>query len=339
MNTKSILTLLRTPDLRSALLLQRDLHTLLRVHVLYAAFDSGLLQTLRTPSTLEQIATSLQAQRRDLLEGLLDLGIALGEIAQDAGRYRLRGRRARSLAKAEGDPLAALLQETVSYHGSVYQGFAARLRGGALGDYLAGTGELVARSSRVLEPYIGGFVQAVVASGRPLRLLEVGCGSGAYLRWAAEANPGVTGLAIDMQADVVNHARANLADWGIAGRFDVRVANILAPPADLTGPFDLATLYNNIYYFPVDARIDLFHRLRSLLAPDGALALVSTMRSDSLDSLNFDLVLRSTLGCAPLPELDELTGQLQASGFGQVEPVQLIPGGWLYGVLARNQGA
>ncbi len=318
-------------------MLQRDLHSFLRVHFLYAAFETGLLQALETPVSLEQIMSHIQVQRPDLLERILELGVALGEVSHKNGLYGLRGRRSQIMAAAEGDPIAAWVQESVSYHGSVYRHFAERLKGGSLGDYLTDTGLLIARSSRVFEPYVGNFVHAVVGSGRPLRLLEVGCGSGIYLRYAAEANPRVTGTAIDMQGDVVSRAKANLAEWGIAGRFDVRVGNILAPPTDLTGPFDLVTLYNNIYYFPVDTRVHLFRQLRSLLAPAGSLALVSTMRGRSLDSINLDLALRSTVGGAPLPELGELTGQLQASGFEHIEHFQLMPGEWFCGILATNQ--
>src|SRR5215211_7886926 len=146
-----------------------------------------------------------------LLASLLEMGVLLGELGQAKGRYRLRGARARALSRPDGDPLAALIQEYLTYHNSVYRELAARLRGAPVGDYLAGTGTLIARSSRITEPFIAHFIRSVVKPRGPLRILEVGCGSGVYLHHAALVNPQSTGVGLDMQADVVEHARGNLA--------------------------------------------------------------------------------------------------------------------------------
>ena len=36
-----------------------------------------------------------------------------------------------------------------------------------------------------------------------------------------------------------------------------------------SAPFDLATLHQNIYYFPVDTRVELLQTLLGLLKPGG----------------------------------------------------------------------
>jgi SAM-dependent methyltransferase len=317
------------------MLARKDLRAFLRVHFLAAAFESGLLAALATPSSPVDLASRLGVKRTELLASMLEIGRLLGELSFRDGRYALRGTRSRALAAPAGDPLAAFIQESVGYHGSVYRHLAARLQGAESGDYLTGSGTLIARSSRILEPYVGRFAEGAARSERPRRLLEVGCGSGVYLRHAAAANQHLSGVAIDMQEDVVAHARENLASWGLAERFDVKVGNILAPHAEWRARFDLVTLYNNIYYFPLESRVELFRSIRSLLAAGGALAMVSIMHGPSLDSLNFDLLLRSTRGCAPLPKLAELITQLREGGFPGVRLSRLIPGEWLYGVLAR----
>jgi SAM-dependent methyltransferase len=334
MNFNSLAVLFRTRDLWVAFFLRRDLTKFLRVHFLYAAFETELLRVLEQPGSLEEVAARI-GERRELLEPFLELGVAVGELSCNAGLYRLRGRRSKKLASIEGDPLAAWIQESVSYHGSVYREFARRIKGAPLGDYLAGAGNLIARSSRILESCIADFARTVVNTGKPLHLLEVGCGSGIYLRYAAEVNSQLTGVAVDIQEEVVRQARANVKSWGLSERFDIRVGDILAFPPDLSGPFDVVTLYNNIYYFPVEARNDLFRQVRSLLATDGTFALVSVFKSRSVETTNFDLILRSTIGCACLPELRELTGQLQQSGFNKIEQSQLAPGGWFFGVRAN----
>lgn len=137
-----------------------------------------------------------------------------------------------------------------------------------------------------------------------------------------------------MQADVVEQTRQNLQEWDLADRFELKTANVLT--TDLTGPFDLVTLYNNIYYFPVAERVPLFRKIGAWLKPGGALALVSMVRGDTINSANIDLVMQSTQGGAPMPVLNELVAQLETGGFVIVKQTKLIPGELFCGVLARK---
>lgn len=336
MNLQSLLASLRVPRLWAQLQIRQDAATFFRLHFLYAALDLGLLVALRTPRSKADLIRLLQVQQPDLLDPLLEMGVLLGELGYAGERYRLRGARARALSRPAGDPLAALIEEYLTYHNSVYRRLAARLRGAPPGDYLAGTGTLIARSSRITEPFIAHFIRSVVPARGPLRILEVGCGSGVYLRHAARLNPACTGVGLDMQADVVEHARGNLARWGLGDRFTIIEADIRRPPATIDGPFDLVTLYNNIYYFPPEERPALFRALGARLAPQGTFALVSSLQGPSLATVDFDLALRSTRGCTPLPTLAELIDQLHQGGFRQVTHTQLIPLEPFYGVVARR---
>jgi len=335
-NIKILASFLRTPRLASKLALMKDLRALSRLHFLYAAVDMGLLKVLRIPSSLQQIAPQVDSERLELLEPLLDLGVSVGELSRSNGVYTLEGKRARVLAEEDADPFAAYLQEAVSYHGSVYVELAARIKGAPLGEYLERTAGLVARSSRTLEPLMRVFVRDLVRERKPERLLEVGCGSGIYMRHAAEADLALTGVGIDMQEAAVRQARENLRRWGLSGRFTVLQADIRTGGAELGGPFELVTLYNNLYYFEPHLRPALFTGLRTLLAPGGTLAIVSLMRGDSVSSRNFDVVLRSTAGCAALPDSEETMRQLKSAGFADVRMHQIMKSEHFAGVLARK---
>lgn len=332
---QSILAFLRMPHLVQQVQLRRDLHAFLRVHFVSTALELQLFGFLRQPRTRAEILAQLAVQRPELLDTFLAVGVQLGELRGKNGRYSLRSARSHALTASEADSMAALVQEYVQYHGSVYHHLPTRLTGAPLGDYLEETADLVARSSRILEPFMGNYVQSILPTNQPCRLLEIGCGSGVYLRYAVAANAQINGIAIDMQEKAVQQTRRNLANWGIDQHFQVFTANIYDPPAELQGPFDLITLYNNIYYFPLDERIHLFRTLRALLTPGGTLALVSMMQGDSLEAANFDLVLRSTIGGAPLPKLSELSQQMRHAGFTQLTATRLIFGEPFFGILAR----
>jgi len=336
MNVASLAASLRLPHRWAQWQLVRDLTPFLRVQFLHAGVASGVLKALRTPATREELVQRLDVQRPELLELLLELGVTLKELSRSNGRYRIRGSRSHALVGDASDPLAAMIEEMVTYHSSVYTQLADRLRGGSLGNYLEEYGVLITRSSRAMEPFVAQFARTVARTGAPMRLLEIGCGSGVYLRRAAEANPYTSGVAIDLQDEVVARAKANLAEWGISERFSVLVADVRHPPAEVTGPFDLITLYNNVYYFREEERPSLFEMLRSWLNPAGKLALVSLMQGKSVLSLDLNLALRSTVGCTALPKLDELTSQLRATGFARVETVKLMPLDPLYGVVAES---
>jgi SAM-dependent methyltransferase len=337
MQIKTLMTFIGWPHALTQVRLTRDLDPFLRLHFLYAAIETGLLAHLNAaPATRETLARQLGAARPEFLYLLLDLGVALGELALAAGLYSLKGQRARALGDPNGDALAAFLEECIAYHGSVYRHLAGRIKGDPLGNYLEDKGPLIARSSRTLEPLMKEFVTDTAARCQPARLLEIGCGSGIYLRYAAAAHPTARGIGIDLEPAVVQQAQENLTGWGLAERFTILAADIRNAPAELDGPFDLISLYNNLYYFAPEERPALFRHIHARLAPRGTFASVSLMRGPSAMAINFDIVLRSTIGCAALPGLDETIDQLRAAGFAEIEPAHILPLGNFYGIRAQR---
>lgn len=178
------------------------------------------------------------------------------------------------------------------------------------------------------------FVQKEVSGKGPLSVLEVGCGSGIYLRHAADANPQATGIGIDLQEDVVTETGRRLIEWRLAERFRVLQADVRAAGEEIAGPFDLITLYNNIYYFPGNERIPLLGSLRQRLKPGGRLAVISLFTGKTVTAANFEYVLASTVGCAPMGTVENFVSQLHESGFREVTTTRLIPLQPFFGVTA-----
>jgi SAM-dependent methyltransferase len=79
-------------------------------------------------------------------------------------------------------------------------------------------------------------LQRVLAglSLRPCRALELGCGTGASAVWLAQQGFDVTG--IDLSPRAIERARLRADAAGVQVRF--LVADVLQPPAELSGPFD-----------------------------------------------------------------------------------------------------
>jgi 2-polyprenyl-3-methyl-5-hydroxy-6-metoxy-1,4-benzoquinol methylase len=278
----------------------------------------------------------LNVKRPEILDALLDVGLSIKELAYKNGLYSIAGKRSKAIAGKEGDMLAAMIQANITYYSSVYRSAADRMRGAPLGNDLEKIGGLVARFSKIGEPFIKSFIKDIVIGKDSIRILDVGCGSGIFLQSIFNANQTASGIGIDMDEMVVKQAQKNIEKWGLNDRFRIIVGDILVPPNSLEGSFDLITLFNILYYFPSEERLELLRRLRSMLAPHGTIAIAMNLQSRGSDlaAANLNMVNVSLKGLTPLPNLDEITMQLKDSGFNNIRAHILIPASTFCGIAA-----
>lgn len=299
-----------------------------------AAGSSGVLSLLASgPCAAPEIAQGMQlgADKLSALEAWLDCGVKAGELALRDGRYRLKGRLSRLLARPHNGISASLFEEVARYHYDAILHAPRKLRENAPYTLDDQDGTLIARSSQILEPFVEEAVDWAFASHRPRSVLEVGCGAGHYLRYMKQRRPLLEITALDAQAPVVELARRNLAAWGVQG-IDVQCADVLS----LEGPcrYDLITLHNSIYYFAEPQRDVLLRKLRSLLIPSGRLLLTTSCRGGgpAIAALHLWWSLSDVPG--GLPDCGALKQRILESGFSEVQVRQLLPGERYYGFLA-----
>ncbi|MEV0766194.1 class I SAM-dependent methyltransferase [Nocardia sp. NPDC050435] len=299
---------------------------LYRAGFLTGALNSGVLQHLSaTGMDLDTLADALAiTEDRHLLRAWLDLGVRLGELSIDTGTYRLKSRTAKALARPKNDSVAAALEEVVRFHLPVLLNGPAMLRHGDRLSMTDQDGTVIARSSRVVSAFVEEAIERVIDPAAALRLLEIGCGSGEYIRHAATLNPRLTALAVDYQTEVAAEAAANIARWGLSDRVEVRHADVRE--LELEPQFDLIAMHNNIYYFPLEERTKLLEQARSLLAPGGRLLLTTSCRGGNLSMEVLNLWFEFADFGGPLPDAIELADGLRRAGFGTVDVRRLIPG-------------
>ncbi|HKF46742.1 MAG TPA: class I SAM-dependent methyltransferase [Terracidiphilus sp.] len=326
MSFKPFFRLLRDGRLAPLLRVGAGFKWFYKLTFLAAAGEAGLLNRLADgPATLDSLAEFFGAtgQGREALEAWLQLGIRLRLLTLGPRGYELHGL-AKALAKPENDPALAMVQEVGGLHHKLISGTLPKLRRGELWSLADQDGELIARSSRVLEAFQAEAIQSAFPPSGALRLLEIGCGSGVYLRYAAERNPSLTALGMELQPAVADMARANLRSWGLDGRVTVEDGDFRAKmPGEV---FDIVTLYNNIYYFPVEERVALFERVRNFLKPGGFLLLTTCCQGGSLGVEALNLWGAATQGAGRLPSENELVGQLRQAGYSTVKTKSLVPG-------------
>lgn len=317
----SLATSGRVQALRSMLALATEAT---RAHWLTSAARSGLLRAL-APAPLDEaaLAARLGLPPGGALRAWLEVGASLGELQRQEGRWSLGSRTARALAEERNDDLAAILEEVTTLHAKLLHETPARLKEGRPFTLADQDGELIARSSRVLEPLLEEVVAEHVPAHGPFRLLEVGCGSGVYLRFAAARNPELSALGLELQPEVAARARANLEAWGVGARVTVEAQDLRQRPPEPA--YDLVTLHNNIYYFPVAERVAVLRHAAGFLAPGGTLLVTTAVPGGSPSGAVLHLWGEATSGCGGLPEPEALCAQLREAG--------------LQGVACRNVGA
>jgi len=326
MSFKPFLRLWRDGQLSALLGVTAGLKSYYKLTYLAAAGEAGLLKRLASaPASLDAIAElyAVNARGREALEGWLQFGVRLKLLTLGPRGYALRGL-ARKLARPENDSVLAVVEEVADLHHKLITATIPKLRSGELWSLSDQNGELIARSSRILEAFQAEIIHSTFPERGALRLLEIGCGSGVYLKHAADRNPSLTAIGIELQPDVAEMARANLRAWGLESRVKVETGDIREKALDK--PFDIATLYNNIYYFPVAERVALLDHIGSFLKPGGFLLLTTCCQGGSLGAEALNLWGATTSGAGRLPAEDELVCQLREAGYSTVKTKNLLPG-------------
>jgi SAM-dependent methyltransferase len=304
---------------------------------LVAAFRAGLLARLAGgPVSFEELAgeSTSDAADHDWLRTWLALGVRVGELRLDGGAYALRGFLARRLARPENDAIAAILEEIATLHHTLVLETPERMRQGRRFTLADQDGVLVARSSPLVRPFVHEAIDEVVPRRGACRLLEVGAGSGTYIRYAAERNAELTALGVELQPEVAELANANLRRWGIAARAQVDEGDVrdLAPEA----VFDVVTFHNNIYYFPVSERVALLRHACAFLKPGGALLLTTACSGGGPVAICLDVWSAGTERCGRLPAPEELVAQLREAGLVEARARNLVPGDRFHAFFARR---
>ena len=75
-----------------------------------------MLKELANPCGRQSLVEKLQVKRPDLLDALLDVGLATKELGLKKQRFFVKGKRSRAIMNSGGDMLAALIQANITYY-------------------------------------------------------------------------------------------------------------------------------------------------------------------------------------------------------------------------------
>jgi 4-hydroxy-2,2'-bipyrrole-5-carbaldehyde O-methyltransferase len=259
-------------------------------------------------------------------EGLfawLELGVSLGELKRVGNDYEIKGILSKALLEPKNDAYKALVEEIVKHHYSMIVNAPKTLKEQKMFPFDETLGELIARSSRIAEPYIFEAVDENIPLKGEFHLLEVGCGTGVYIKRACEINADLSAVGIDLQKEVADFAQKNIVSWGLENKVNIKHCDVKNFQSNQK--FDLITLHQNIYYFPVAERINLFSHLISYLQQGGELLLTTIGQGGGPGFQALNIWCSTSDGYGPLPHPDQLCKQLKDAGFVRVKKKRLIP--------------
>lgn len=337
MNIKTAMSLSKGGRLRLLWKVTGLFHPFYRMSFVASAASCGLLQLLAGGAQpFARLASELapEPSTHGALEAWLDLGICLGELELSPAGYRLKGYLSRKLASKSNDEVSALVEEVATFHHRLILDTPRRLKKRELWTLGEHDGCLIARSSRIMEPFLVQIIDWALPASRPIELLEVGCGSGIYLRYAAERNPALRAVGIELQPAVAEATRSAVQSWGLQDRITVETGDVRERPEEAR--FDVVTLYNLIYYFPVKERVALFKKLSGFLKPGGRLIVSTSCQGGSPGMRLLNLWTSSTAGFGPLPTKDQLVAQMREAGFAEITAKKAIPGEQYFAFLATK---
>jgi SAM-dependent methyltransferase len=274
-------------------------------------------------ASFEHLCEKMGVSNREGFWAWLELGVSLGELERAGNEYKITGKTSKALLKPENDAYRALLQEIVEYHYVYVVDTPTMLRKQDWFPFDEVPGELVARSSRVSEPFIFEAVDEAIPRQGDSQLLEVGCGSGIYIQRACTQNPKLHAVGLELQGKVAAMAQKNIEAWGLEDRASIEHADVRNYSSGQK--FDLVTLHQNIYYFPAQERENVFRHIKDYLKPGGQILLTSACQGGGPGIQALNIQVSTTEGFCPLPDPDQVCQQLKAAGFAEVKIKRLLP--------------
>ena len=127
--------------------------------------------------------------------------------------------------------------------------------------------------------------KAIQRCGREARLLDIGCGTGAFLREVKRNHPRLAVTGLDLSAPYLAVARRNLQPWSRVALTEAAAEAMPFGP----GEFDVVTCLYLFHELPAQVRRAVVAEIRRVLKPRGVLILVDSLQTG--DEPDYDALL------------------------------------------------
>lgn len=303
--------------------------------VLFATVESGLIDELsKGPQSEEALSRRLELSPDATLR-LLNAAISLRLVTRrDGGMYGL-GELGAALNGAPGvtdmvrhhsllyrdlvDPLALLRGQGRPTELESYWAYVAREDASAVGDAISAPySELMAAS----QPFVAEEVLNAYPIDRHRHVLDVGGGTGAFLRCVAERAPDIEMTLFDLPS-VAEQAKVVFEQHGLSARAKSFGGSFFDDP--LPRGADLITLIRVLYDHPDEAALKILRGVRDALPAGGTLLLAEPMagtrNAEASGDAYFGFYLLAMNGGRPRSD-EDFAELLKRAGFAEIRPLR-----------------
>lgn len=298
--------------------------------LIHTGYELDLWKVLREGQSKEELLASNPNWDPILLDHWLEQAKLQNLLQKREDKYHL-SRIGKAIDTYCDYGLEAMYKEFALYWGPVFADLPRRIEGLTSRVTMKSEmeNELISRASRASELFAWPMLKGRCEKERWLRILDVGCGEGFYLRKLCDEFTNIQGLGVDINPSVVE--RAQRLALSSEDRLHFTCTNIL----DLTPPhekYDCCLLNNNIYYFTTEQRVELLNHLKKCLVPGGRIGILTALRGthSSLPLIQthipqnlMSFFLACHEGFEGLPYEQEIIQLLIDTGYQEVEVVPL----------------
>lgn len=315
---------------------------------LTAALELGVVEALAAAGadglTAAQLSDAVGAVDADPVELLAELLVSLGLLTTDGRAFSLTPVAARFLVRDSPASMAALAPLSPGPW-SGWQHLAETVRTGGppattVAELAAAHPELVRATAPTQGAVAAGAVRELAARGlwpEAPRVVDLGCGSAAWLLAMLGDRPAATAVGVDLPP-VLEVARAAVEGAGLSGRVDLLAADYLE--ADLpAGGADVVVLAHVLRAEPAERARRLLARAVGLTAPGGVVVVADYPRPDPADgpdpgrdavlaAARHELVLSLTMAASTAGRgvsVADLRGWAEGCGAALTDALQPVP--------------
>jgi O-methyltransferase domain/Dimerisation domain len=283
-------------------------------------------------STADEVARHCGASLRGA-RILCDYLTIIGFLTKDGARYQLTSSTALFLDRHS----PAFLGGTVEFLSTPamvrnFDDLSTIVRNGALDETrssVAPDNPVWVQFARAMRPMMAPAAEAIadtlgVASIRPLKVLDIAAGHGAFGLAIADRNPEAEIVAVDWE-QVLHVASENAAGAGVGGRFRTRPGDAFS--VDYGTGYQLALVTNFLHHFDEPTCITLLQKVGASLASGGRVAVLEFVPNEDRVSpsmaAGFSMTMLGTTAHGDAYTFEQMKTMLEAAGLSDVARLAL----------------
>lgn len=271
-----------------------------------------------------------------LLERWMEVGLEVGHLKKSfSGKIKAKKKMVKYASAKSEESVGILLREMMELHIPTLLEYPDLLKSKKRITYLEDKfADVVAETSTLLEKAAVPPILKLVKKKKPASIIDLGCGYGGYLKNIHTHFSEIHLQGVELNKEVTEAAKSKL-DKSI----QIHHGDMIEFLDSFSDKVDMVMAHNLLYYFPKGERINLFKKIAKILHKKGTVTFISPVigvNHGQTFTTAFNSFMTAHENLYPLPTLEEMKRDGEASGFKVENKIPLIrEGGWYLVTLKK----